>query len=64
MTIQNLSAAGMGTRRRSPHAKIYQNAGFQQVAEKAHADWGAEAVGETWERAVINAPAFPHTLWP
>jgi DNA-binding MarR family transcriptional regulator/GNAT superfamily N-acetyltransferase len=30
--------------------KIYQAAGFELVAQKAHADWGVPVVGETWER--------------
>jgi DNA-binding MarR family transcriptional regulator/predicted N-acetyltransferase YhbS len=30
--------------------RIYQAAGFELVAQKAHADWGVPVVGETWER--------------
>jgi GNAT superfamily N-acetyltransferase len=30
--------------------RIYQAAGFELVAQKKHANWGVDVVGETWER--------------
>jgi GNAT superfamily N-acetyltransferase len=29
--------------------KIYQDAGFEKIAEQPHADWGVPVVGETWQ---------------